>query len=811
MEDSGNKTKTLTTKKFQYVKKGNKVAETGTIQAVPVIRTKFSERINPNKALTLLNMTNTEIKNLFFDKNDIDKANGENLVWSKYFLSVKSYLKKALKTNGKHIVQTYKFGKLENNGRLYVEGYGIQNIQHKLRNFVCGEYYYDFDIKNAFPSILLHICKKYEIPCTQLNEYVMNRSDILSSNELTKRDILIAIHRDKNKRKRDNDWYNTFIKELEIIKPKIVEIIQKEKISVKTDNEINPKSSLMSKWISHFEADIIQKVIKYFGCHASVPMFDGLMVSKNFSQEVALGYHLENINDLFKEEFGGLITFVNKPTTSDIELDIDMVEAVEDYEQAKPRFEKDHFLTVKPFAYWKRNKQTDGHFTYNQIKESDFKNACEEYKVFDFNAKGQMITTSIFKKWLADTKKRKYECIDFIPYSKENICPDYCYNTFEGYDVNKIKEYEEVDTSNFDELIFNLCNKDKQMTDYLMKYIAHMIQYPNKRTEKIIVLKGWTGTGKDTLFRTLQRIIGTKYIDITEDPESLFGNFNNIMDSKLCLFMNELEGADGIRYQEKLKAVASNIKNKVNGKFEKVVEQNNYCRIFVNSNNDGCVNVQVSDRRYIIIKTGFGLVSNVNEEEQKANNEKFWTKYYNNLDCPNWRKSLYEKLMNIDLTDYNVKKAPVGDEKKIMREKNIAPIYKYMKEIIEQEKYEGFYYKVLKGEKLHFIKWKLFMEYYRAWIDVKGYKSDFKIKDTTIKQKLVNCDNSFVDSKQIIHEVNGEKVKQKFSVFQMDRMKSFLKNFIFTDEQESPQDFGQLQMGENKNEMIMSVDEDEDL
>ena len=90
--------------------------------------------------------------------------------------------------------------------------------------------------------------------------------------------------------------------------------------------------------------------------------------------------------------------------------------------------------------------------------------------------------------------------------------------------------------------------------------------------------------------------MGTKYVDITESPESLFGNFNDIMDSKLGLFMNELEGTDGIKYQEKLKAVACNIKNKVNGKFQKVVEQNNYCRICVNSNNDGCVNIHSGQR-----------------------------------------------------------------------------------------------------------------------------------------------------------------------------------------------------------------------
>ena len=80
--------------------------------------------------------------------------------------------------------------------------------------------------------------------------------------------------------------------------------------------------------------------------------------------------------------------------------------------------------------------------------------------------------------------------------------------------------------------------------------------------------------------------------------------------------MNELEGSDGIKYQEKLKAAASNLKNTVNEKYQKPVHQNNYCRLFVNSNNDGCVNIKSDDRRYIVIKTGLKLVSKVNDEEQ---------------------------------------------------------------------------------------------------------------------------------------------------------------------------------------------------
>ena len=331
-----------------------------------------------------------------------------------------------------------------------------------------------------------------------------------------------------------------------------------------------------------------------------------------------------------------------------------------------------------------------------------------------------------------------------------------------------------------------------------MNYFAHMLQYPNKRTEKIIVFKGWTGTGKDTLYRTLSQIMGSKYVDITESPDSLFGNFNDFMSSKLGVFLNELEGVDGIKHQEKLKALASNLKNKVNSKFMSRVDENNYCRIFVFSNNDGCVNIQVSDRRYVIIKTGFGLVGNKN----------FWTTYYKSLADINWRKSLYEKLMKRDLNEYDVKRAPEGEEKRIMKDKNIHNIYKYIKYIIDKKIYEGFKYKIIKNKKTHLIKFKDFTANFRGWLDNKDFKSEYKIKDTAIKQKLLGCDNSFIHSRNIDYIKDGHRKKDRFSVFYFDDMNIFLDKYIFTDHDEDYEDYGELMECENEEEMLMDSDTD---
>lgn len=752
-----------------------------------IMQTKFTERINTSKALNILNMPRREVKETFWDSDETFQ-DGKQWQWSTYFNTLNKYLQSAVKGGGV-LVREYRYAKNQSSGRMYVEHCGIQTLQNRIRNYVCGEFYYDFDICSCHPSILLHICNKFNLSAPSLKRYVENRENMLSEHNLDKKDILVAMNRDVNSDKRGNRYYNSLVYELDYVKEIIVPKLKD--MGITTTNTKNPSSSLLNKYILQYEDNIIQTAVKFFGEHAEVLMFDGIMVSKTFCSEEDLPQHVTSLNKLFVEEYHGLIKFKVKSTDSDVVLK-DVTNGVEEYDVVKERFELDHFQTVKPFAYWKRNIEADGSYSSNQIRESDFRNACCEYQIIDYNHRGELVPTSIFKKWVDDTEKRKYECIDFVPYGNEDTCPSHVYNTFEGFEVNKITEYEKVCTGNFDELILNLCNEDKGMAEYLLKYIAHMFQYPNELTEKIIVLKGWTGTGKDTLFRTIQRLMGMKYVDITESPESLFGNFNSIMDSKLCLFMNELEGSDGIKYQEKLKAAASNLKNTVNEKYQKPVHQNNYCRLFVNSNNDGCVNIKSDDRRYIVIKTGLKLVSKVNDEEQSRKAKKFWTNYYGSLKDANWRKSLYLRLMSMDLSNYKPSNDPSTEEKQLMQEKNLQPVHAFLKQLLTEKKYEGFATKTIKGNEFHLIKWSNFTSLFHDWT-ASNCQLEYKIKDTAIKQKVSNMGNSFQADKSITHEVNGQKKKEKFACFDMKKMKLFLDSFIFNDEkEEATVDVGKL-------------------
>ena len=746
------------------------------------MKIKFTETLDVSKCIQVLSLTKTEIKENFWQKNSF--MHGVHaLEWTSYVHTLKKVLRTAVGDNGR-VKQEYKFAAGQSDGRIYVKHGGIQSLQHNVRNYLCGEYYYDVDMVNCHPSLLLHVCKEHNIPTMFLNAYCDDRDQVLSDHALSKQDILVALYSDINKVKKNNDWYNCFIYELKTIKTALLPILRAA--GLVTDNIKNPDSSILSRHLNRLENGILQVAIRYFGNHAEVPMFFCVMVRKNFCTEAELAEHVYTLNESLQEQYHGCVIFKAKPTECDIVIP-EVNNGAKEYEIAKVEFEKEHFMTLHPFVFWKRNRNTDGSFEFNQLRPEEFKIICKEHKIIDYKANGDMVVDDIYNKWIGDKTRKQFDKIDFVPYGKVQVCPSFIYNTFDGFHAPTLVDADKtVDVGNFKTLIWNLCDENEEMNTYVMNYIAHMFQYPNKLPEEIIVFKSWTGTGKDTLVRTLQLLMGTKYVAITEEPDHIFGQFNETMKSKLCVFLNEMEGRHGINYQEKLKGHSTSRHNRVNAKFEKPLIESNHCRLFVNSNNENPVNVQMNDRRFVICQAGYKLVANTKDPEHAKFVKAFWNKYYDDLREDDWVASLYEYLFNgIDLTDWDSRKVPGGIAKELMRSKNINPLYFYLQQLMNDTTKKDVGWNCTdKGT--YFIKWKMFFTGYKYYLDNNFPDIEYKIKEQAVRAKLSSMTKGCFTEKQLNWtDSNGTaKTRDKNAVFDFTSIGLFLDNFVFTDKED---------------------------
>ena len=740
---------------------------------------KLTETIDAKKCLTLLQMNNHDLKSTFWDEDEACQDSN----WTKYIINVKRFLKKGAVSGGS-IDQTYNFAKNQSDGRMYVaNGCGLQMLQSKVLRYVAGEFYYDVDIKNAHPAIIQHICNKHDIETYFLKQYVTDRDKTLQDNKLRKIDILVAINKDTNKPKKDSPWFNNFIYEMDRIKHEILEKIPK---TVST-NEKNPISSRVNHHVLSYENAVIQQAIEHFHpANVGVAMFDGLMINKTFCDESEIEAHVEMLNDIVKEEYGGLITFVQKPMVCNVHLE-ETEHNIEEYGSVKARFEEDHFLTIQPFAYWKRSQNTEGLWAYHQIGLTDFKSVCETYRIIDFDARGNMINVSIFNKWTKDTKKREYQCVDFIPFTgKSDPTPPHVFNTFINYKINETEGvFEERNTDNFDKLLMSLANNDPAMKEYLWKYTSKMIQQPAILSKVVILFKGLEGSGKDSYFQAIEKIIGSNHYSTVDTMDSIFGTFNSVLRDRIVLSLNEMTGRNGIDYQERIKQLCTNQKNKINDKHDKIFEQSNSVHLFVNSNHDSPVNISCTDRRYVVCKTSNDLVAKTNNKTKRDQNIKFWNQFYKDIDDMNWLKSLYCRLMGEDISQFEAHiDAPSNSELDLMKSKNISPVDTYMKEMIDEKKFGQFLKVTICKKEKYVIKWKTFSKTYNKWL-VDNVSSEHVPKDTQIKQKLKNMNDGFEASRPIRYiDEQGKSKVDKFAVFDMDVMGEYLQTYIFNNDDE---------------------------
>ena len=162
----------------------------------------------------------------------------------------------------------------------------------------------DIDISNCHPCLLLYLCKKNNIPCTYLQEYVENRDSVLSQispdRGEAKHIILCAINdSDKNYKVNNNTFFRAFDNEMKNTQQIITAFPEYKpyRDAVPDDKIYNLVGSAINRILCGFENEILQHCIEMIQettkFEISTLMFDGLMLDGNYYNNPQLLRDLE--------------------------------------------------------------------------------------------------------------------------------------------------------------------------------------------------------------------------------------------------------------------------------------------------------------------------------------------------------------------------------------------------------------------------------------------------------------------------------------------------------------------------------------
>ena len=678
------------------------------------------EKVNVERAKKLLKIPDKEFKSFLWEDGT---ENGEKeMDRETYLFLLKSFLKTVVKDAGR-VKQNYKFSKhMKDRGRVYVErNFGVQKMKKKLRGYLVGEYYEDYDMVNAHPTILLWMVKKYfpDYSFPRLKEYIKNRNMILDKYDIEKEKILISLNSNR-KVMSDVKFLKELDKEFKLAQklfydelPEELSDFEKYKKKKKENCKGSFLNCLMTIWENRILCEAMSIVSEEFW---GTPCFDGMLMEKG----------LNILGDLNEATHKYGIVWKIKEHDTYIEDNIDDLEYEElvsmDYADVKERFEKEYCMIENPFLF--AREMGNEIVLYNKTDFMGVTNIWSYEKVI----KDKIVEKRFVKDWLDDKNLRRYERIDWYPgtLDDENVL-----NTFNGFKYNLLDgTYDQESVDLFTGHVNHLMNGDKVCYDYLIKYLAHMIQKPHELPEAIIVMKGIQGTGKDTLLEVMGDIIGREFCYLAEDGvRDILGSFNGSLEKKIIVRINELEGKDGFMYKENIKGLSTSNELVINHKGLKKYSQKNFTRLFIFSNNLNPLEVSHDDRRLVVFRP-----------QKKVSRDKV-AKLKNLKKDGLW--SIWKFLNEVDLKDYDPRERPITHDYQEMRENSIHPVYRFVKKIF----IDGSDYEKLKKNKdgAYVVPNYTFKEDLDEFIEdegITGFKTSFKIlkgllNSVNVQTKLV--------------------------------------------------------------------------
>lgn len=659
----------------------------------------FGELVNKHELIALIKSEHLEE---CFDVN-----NYSQLLADKYFDNEKQQLEKYL-TNykGKDVISV-KYGLPRHKlGRVNpFKALGLTGFRKQIRNTLIKDTYIDIDISNAQPSILYNLFSKNNLEenCHFLKQLIFDRETILqevmtdySVNRTLAKKLFLRL-----------SFYGTFfgwVQENNLdnnFKPNnfIVGLTNELKIlceKIKTHNESlfdavkrnskkeNVMASFQAFYLQTYERIILDLVCKW--------CVENGLCKYSKSKLPILTYEYDGIK-LLKQNvllYGGvdkLIIDLNQLVSSKLGFDILFEEKIIDggyvlenvgvidnsYETVKEQFEltRCKIVSLSAFIY----EYADG---IKIMKREAFKTSFENIAYTDSDNKRKLFIAE----WFKDENAKTFNTVDTIPHSLN--CPANVYNLWKHWDYEK---YENEYVPNLDDLLFiqnhirMLCNYQEEIYEYVVDWLAQMIQFPHIKTTMLLFLSK-EGVGKGLFLALIEKMLGrNKVFEATNPSRDVWGVFNGIMRDAFLVVLNELNKSQTKDCDDFLKALITDpfINIRQMGVDAYPVKSNH--RFIGFSNNTDPMTTKKDDRRKLIIRCS----------NDKIGDTVYFSKLVDITQNVNSVRTFYDFLKERVVDDFHKRPIPITEYQEELKEASRDYVDLFLEELVIKNKTEKEY------------------------------------------------------------------------------------------------------------------------
>lgn len=649
-------------------------------------------------------------------------------IWNKYLDSIESGI-------------VYQSTVKNKPNRMYAKSASCQGLPSIIRNSLY-RHATDTDSVACHPTIAESVCIKFELPHTLISGYLVNRDTIINSfmtkldwsKKLAKQKINAimmggGIPMEVRQFPELYDWLLAYKSECNslanFIKSNYPELY---KDAIKRDKE-NPMFSALSLYLCNLENQIVLCAMEYLaqqGVKIYVYSFDGFLHSRWTGE-------YSDLNEYIFTQTGIPMKFISKPMEKFVEfnnvlelkeiesesggLELDELEfkigMTFDFQQIERfcSYYKTSFIDVeqKDIRMLQIRKYCNEFFTtieteeylimqdffhnvngvrrrkyYQMNKYLNFKsNFCNDKTTIAGNHTGPLnIWTPCFDLWVHyfkwEQRNKKYK-IDFYP----SMEPQLFYNIFNGFHI--LPSQKKVNESNIKPFLDHIriiwCKNNPIYFNYIIRWMAQVIQMPWIKTKCAIVLKGAEGCGKGII---LSHFLGGIMGQINEDcgkfgafrsvvkEDSVFGRFTNVLEGCCGLFLDELVWGGDKKASGRLKALITEDFVQIEHKGIGSYPIHSYINVAIASNEQWVIPASDNTRRFIVLECDNRYAGVQNEESKNYFDEL--------LQVP--IQDVADYLYSFDLTGFNSTEIPLTEELNEQKEMGMDSSYLWIKEML---------------------------------------------------------------------------------------------------------------------------------
>jgi hypothetical protein len=338
--------------------------------------------------------------------------------------------------------------------------------------------------------------------------------------------------------------------------------------------------------------------------------------------------------------------------------------------------------------------------------------------------------------WLKCETMRTYEYVSYLP--PPCVCPETTYNLYSGLIGDELLLNHEIDETLIKEKItifmkqfWLLTGKNNKGLEYLLNYLAHMIQKPGELPRTSICFKSLQGVGKNVAFEKFaDKLLGSKYLLATAKIDDILGRFP-LINQKLLVLMDEAQSKDTFSNSETIKSYITAERLTYEKKGIDGIQILNTGRMLFFTNNEKALKIEQSDRRFSVFECANDF----------RNNKDYFKSLIKAFDNEELLAYLFYFFKNRDISNFD----PTNDRVQT----NI--------------------YLELKNETIPDVTRFILYKYEEDWINI---KTEFieELNDEDKHDKLLKSDKYYNEYKQWCKEVEYKPKSQMYFV------KTFIKN-----------------------------------